>query len=322
MQGMCTRACVLAERVEAAPGRSTPWNGRRRIPGAPLSGLRMGHGGLCRMRAVPAAGLFPSSPCRTVAGCGSAMQPLPVVGGLAGTTRPTAAAAGMAGLPAGAGKPQSAFLCENRGGGEFPGRCGRPAGSGGGRSAGRQATTPAAEGLSPAGHPCPGHQGARPPPPEGAPVPQPRVPEAAPACGLAAPARTPRPQPGYRSGHRVRAAADARHGLPNTPEHPDRTGTCTQGIQKIPLSPLPGLAMPGRGDGRASGAPAHNQGRILAAGAAGSASGMGFVVKAGRCPAFFFFCCRDRFPPKADGPACPCRMDWEQGPWSRSAGIE
>ena len=116
MQGMCTRACVLAERVEAAPGRSTPWNGRRRIPGAPLSGLRMGHGGLCRMRAVPAAGLFPSSPCRTVAGCGSAMQPLPVVGGLAGTTRPTAAAAGMAGLPAGAGKPQSAFLCENRGG--------------------------------------------------------------------------------------------------------------------------------------------------------------------------------------------------------------
>ncbi len=52
-------------------------------------------------------------------------------------------------------------------------------------------------------------------------------PEAAPACGSTAPARIPGPHPAYRSGHRVRVATDAHHGLPNTPEHPNRTGTCT-----------------------------------------------------------------------------------------------
>ena len=41
-----------------------------------------------------------------------------------------------------------------------------------------------------------------------------------------------RPQPDLQ----VRIGTDARHGLPNTPEHPDRTGTCTECIQKPPLS--------------------------------------------------------------------------------------
>ena len=232
-QGMCTRACVPAERVEAGLGRSTLWNGRRRALGAPLSGLRMGHGGLCRTGAG-------SRSRRRVA-----MPRLPIAGGLAGTTRPTAASDGMAGGRPGRESPNP-HLCAKIGGGEsrstdsplpFPGRV-RPAGSGGGRSAGRQATTPAAEGR-------------------------------------------------HRRGAHVR---------------PPGTGW------------PPGLAMPGRGDGRAPGAPAHNQGRILAAGAAGSASGMGFVVKAGHRPAFFFFCCRDRFPPQGGWPCLRLSDGLETGP--------
>ncbi len=61
------------------------------------------------------------------------------------------------------------------------------------------------------------------------PVPQSRAPEAAPA-------RMPDPDPVSGPVGRVRVATDAHHGLPNTPEYPDRTGTCTQCIQKIPLS--------------------------------------------------------------------------------------
>ena len=188
-QGTRTRACVPTERVE--PGRC-------RVLGAPWSGLRMG-----AWRAVrPAGGArhrdVPVKPLRTGAGCGSrgrgAMPRLPIAGGLAGTTRPTAASDGMAGGRPGRESPNP-HLCAKIGGGNpdrrIPrcrsrGGCGQPAGSGGGRSAGRQATTPATEGLSPAGHACPAHQGARPPSPEGAPpVPQ---------------ARAPRGRAGVRSG--------------------------------------------------------------------------------------------------------------------------
>ena len=41
----------------------------------------------------------------------------------------------------------------------------------------------------------------------------------------------PGPNPACKSGHRVRGGTEARHGHPNTPEHPDRTGTGTQCIQ-------------------------------------------------------------------------------------------
>ena len=104
-QGMCTRACVSTERVEAGPGRSTPWNGRRRALGAPLSGLRMGHGGLCRTGAG-------SRSRRRVA-----MPRLPIAGGLAGTTRPTAASDGMAGGRPGWESPNP-HLCAKMGGGD------------------------------------------------------------------------------------------------------------------------------------------------------------------------------------------------------------
>lgn len=216
MQGMCTRACVPAERVEAGRGRAL---------GAPLSGLLLGKwGGLCCLRAAPATGMFPSSPCRTGAGSRLrgrvAMPRLPIAGALPGPRDQPPP-------PPGWESPNPHLCAKIKGGGgrspwsagpplPFPGRV-RPAGSGGGRSAGRQATTPAAEGLSPAGHPCPGHQGARPPSPEGAPVPQPRAPEAAPACGLAAPARTPRPQPGLQ----VRTPGPGRDRCPSrAPQHP------------------------------------------------------------------------------------------------------